>query len=481
MEYEKNLNIPKIKEDKIRESKDKLRERICGYLKDKHPEYKPEFYIQGSYKMRTTILTKDKECDLDYGIYFNTEVDITSTTLQRWVKNALDGATSSLVEHRSKCLRVIYKQDYHIDFPVYIFPEKEKYPFLAVKDSDFEMSDPKGLIKWYVEEKSKNQQLNRIVKYLKGWGDHKRNKMPSGLAMSILAANNIQANDRDDLSLKDTLIEIQKILNNNFKCIVPVMPYDDLFENYNDVRKDNFLSNLSNFIEDAQNAVYNEPNQLQASKLWCKHLGPHFPSGENEDIDKKEKELRQKANIILGGKAYSQPIGIITADSSGVKNKPHTNYHGSKFDMNKSKSGGKYRTFLREKSRIESKYAFLKCVIYQQKGKKMKCKGVVKPTEYSVDYTIRINCDGHNPPKVYVINPKIEYSDDIHLYKDGSLCLYHEEKDSFYWDYKKHSIYDTIIPWTLEWFIFYELYLITGKWEHPFVSHKTIGISNPPK
>jgi hypothetical protein len=55
--------------------------------------------------------------------------------------------------------------------------------------------------------------------------------------------------------------------------------------------------------------------------------------------------------------------------------------------------------------------------------------------------------------------------------KDKALCLYHPESDDFLWEPKKHHIHNTIVPWTLEWFIFYELYSITGKWEHPFHPH----------
>ena len=147
-----------------------------------------------------------------------------------------------------------------------------------------------------------------------------------------------------------------------------------------------------------------------------------------------------------------------------------------KFHKNRFKSSGQNLSLrvilIREKKLIESNYDFLKCTIKQNK---LICKGVVKPTEYSKEYSIRIDYDGINSPKVYVIEPEIEYSDDIHIYpKEGNLCLYHQETDNFYWDYRKHNIFDTIIPWSLEWFIFYELYRITGKWEHPFKPHRTV-------
>lgn len=328
LDYNENLKIPSEKKKRLKSSKETLRDRIRDHFKKNHPEYEPEFYIQGSYKMGTTILTKDEECDLDDGVYFRREADVTATTLQKWVKDALDGATSTPVEHRSKCLRVIYKADYHIDFPVYIFPDGDKHPSLAIKNEGFEESDPKDVVEWYKKEKKKNEQLKRIVKHLKGWGDHKRNKMPSGLAMTILGAENLQPNERDDVALKDTLIKIRKTLDANFECIVPATPYDDLFENYDVTRKSNFLNNLDDFIQDAKKAVDDEPNQLRASKLWRKHLGDKFPLGADEDVDAKEASLRAISAAVLSDNAFSGSTGRISTDNTGVKNKPHTNYGG---------------------------------------------------------------------------------------------------------------------------------------------------------
>ena len=119
--------------------------------------------------------------------------------------------------------------DYHIDFPIYYFQEDWNHPRLAVKDEDLQESDPKEVVDWFIAAKDKNGQLVRVVKYLKGWGDFKRNKMPSGLAMCILTEENIKYNDRDDVCVKDTLEAIKESLDENFECIVQGTPFDDLF------------------------------------------------------------------------------------------------------------------------------------------------------------------------------------------------------------------------------------------------------------
>lgn len=123
---------------------------------------------------------------------------------------------------------------------------------------------------------------------------------------------------------------------------------------------------------------------------------------------------------------------------------------------------------LLEKHLLEKHFAFLKVAL--SRGVLM-CRGYFQPSEFSPLYKYKIIYKPLAPPKVFVVEPKIEYSDDIHMYGDKSLCLYYPP--DFRWGEAVH-IYDTILPWVHEWFVFYELYLITGKWHHPFVEHKKI-------
>ncbi len=302
LDFNSNLMIPESKKARLICSKNNLRDKIRQHFKVKHPNYSPKFWIQGSYKMGTTIRIKDNTCDIDDGVYFNSNPEnVTCTTLQSWVKDAVYGVTDD-IEHKKKCITVNYKADYNIDLPVYIFDEKkDSHPKLAVKNSEWREDDPKEMVKAFNDEKDSDGQLSRIVRYLKAWCDFKREKMPSGLSMTILAMNDFQKNSRDDVALKFTLIEIEKSLNRSFKCKVPATPYDDLFLTYDESRKKNFLDNLSSFITDAKNAV-DEKNQLKSSRLWQKHLGPRFPNG--EDIDEKSIESKSLFATVGSSRPY---------------------------------------------------------------------------------------------------------------------------------------------------------------------------------
>ena len=151
----------------------------------------------------------------------------------------------------------ILLQTEYINNDEYVFlydKDCNNHPKLAVKDGDWQEDDPKEFYDYFNKQKDSKGQLIRLVKYLKAWCDFKRQKMPSGFAMSILAMKNFMPNDRDDVALKYLLIEIERELNVNFKCVTPTTPKDDLFANYDHARKQNFLSNLSTFIADSKSS-----------------------------------------------------------------------------------------------------------------------------------------------------------------------------------------------------------------------------------
>jgi hypothetical protein len=119
-----------------------------------------------------------------------------------------------------------------------------------------------------------------------------------------------------------------------------------------------------------------------------------------------------------------------------------------------------------EKSLLMKHYDFLDV---RTNSGHLRCIGRCRPSELSVEYRYIVKFTPGSWPSVYAIDPIIEYNDDIHMYpEDNSLCLHYP--NDFSWAKGSH-LFNTIIPWTHEWFLFYELYKIYGKWLHPAVSH----------
>jgi len=103
---------------------------------------------------------------------------------------------------------------------------------------------------------------------------------------------------------------------------------------------------------------------------------------------------------------------------------------------------------------------FFPVLVYKKKNGRRLWEGTLQPTVSSPNYTIRIFYRGRKSPKVFILNPMIEKTRPHH-YPDGSLCL-HYPKD---WNWTSDKmIAKTIVPWVIEWLLWYEYWLETGIW-----------------
>lgn len=289
--FNEELNISSRKRENLKKSKDNIRETIKNYFKSNHSDYTPKFYIQGSYKLRTMIRTKDNTCDLDDGVYFASNIDnVTANTLQNWVFEAVKDVTTASPNHKNKCIRVNYSGKYNIDLPVLIYDENNENminPLLAVRDSGFQDDDPKAFIEYFNE--NKNDQMIRLIKFLKAWANTMNCKMPSGLALTVLTMNHYYQSDFDSFALKSLLEEIKTALTENFYCELPTTPNDNLLSTFSAEHQRIFLSCLDKFIDNAK-AALEETNIEKSCEFWKKYLGTYFPIGDNieEEINKQD-------------------------------------------------------------------------------------------------------------------------------------------------------------------------------------------------
>lgn len=327
LDFNTNISLVKKQVNALITSRKSVEATIVKYFKDNTDLSPPKFWIQGSYVMSTLVIKKDGTYDVDLGVYFLEKPDVEAKTVQGYVKSALKDQTGTTPEHRQRCIRVIYAGDYNIDLPVYYKLDEDNHPFLAVKDNGWEESDPLDLKKWFEDKKDNNGQLCRLVKYLKVWADKLDFKAPSGIALSVWAAQNFTENERDDVALSDLLKSIKQDIGEDCYCLNPKSPFDDLTSKLDDGQKEKFVAALNNFILDAESAI-DSNNQLEASKKWRTHLGKDcFPEGVDEDVDAKQELLNAAKGIVLGGRAKLSSVGKIQTEE-GISHKPHKNYGG---------------------------------------------------------------------------------------------------------------------------------------------------------
>lgn len=301
-----------------------LKKKIKTYFsEEKKDELQPKFWGQGSFEMNTTI-NPIKEVDgsgnvlekydLDYGIYFIEKEDEDNkrsiNTLHEWVFNAVDGHTNTPPQKKNTCIRVIFADGHHIDLPIYY--KKGDVPELAHKTKGWIQSDPKEFFDWFNEKAKSDQQLRRIVRYLKAWKNYKEFnnsslKLPSGFALTILATNNFVSDNNDDKAFKLTVEKIKRELDKKFECKRPTTPKgEDIFEGFSETRKQNFLSALDSLVTACQKAE-DEKNFKKASEYLQKQFGDRFPTGKDENEEDKSSRLSSTiASVSIAPRPYAK-------------------------------------------------------------------------------------------------------------------------------------------------------------------------------
>jgi hypothetical protein len=314
IEFNSNVKLDDNKKNELKKNRDALRKKITKYFDDKKSnEVKPKFSAQGSFMMHTIvnpIPTEETEddgnvkklypYDLDDGVYFIDNIDNrkAQSTYHNWIYDAVKDHTSKGAIKKNTCVRVLYADGHDIDLPIYFKEiktgDEESIPQLAHKSEGYIDSDPREFYKWFNSES--NDQLKRIVRYLKAWRDKQNKaystKLPSGLVLTILATNDYLENDRDDIAFRDTLKKIKATIDSDYQCKRPTTKKDeDLLEKYSE---SHFKDRLSKLIYAGDKAI-SESNSKEGCKRWQKYLGDRFLCSNVKD------ELKDLSN------SYSEP------------------------------------------------------------------------------------------------------------------------------------------------------------------------------
>ena len=133
---------------------------------------------------------------------------------------------------------------------------------------------------------------------------------------------------------------------------------------------------------------------------------------------------------------------------------------------------GEYRRAVLESLLVRSNFPFFTA---RGRGSELTCRGWMRPTETSEEYRVEVQYAANEAPDVRILEPDIAVNVALHMYGRGTLCLYDWRDQP--WQNAWH-LHQTVIPWTAEWLVFYELFLLTGKWLGHSAIHngKTAGV-----
>ena len=105
--------------------------------------------------------------------------------------------------------------------------------------------------------------------------------MPSGVALTVWIHKFYVRDAREDLAFIKTAYKLFSHLKdvtflNDWICLIPVKPFDNLIEKLTEVQRENFLKRLGELIKKSE-ATLGLEERGKAVKQWSKVFGKRFP------------------------------------------------------------------------------------------------------------------------------------------------------------------------------------------------------------
>lgn len=226
-----------------------------------------EIFDQGSYKLHTTIKNNHGgSFDRDVAVMFALDIDTNSDPrkIKGYGRDALS-LWNRAVTIKEPCINVSYTEKgvewMHIDLPLYAKHNGNIYLARGKEGStegkySWEIADPKGLNNYLLDKINGNDQLRRIIRYIKKWKLEKYysstldSEVPPSIGLTILACDcfvpcvDQQGNDDDLVSLQKTMQGIRDkfcltyedgvLIKADISRCLPVTPWTDVFKRMKD-------------------------------------------------------------------------------------------------------------------------------------------------------------------------------------------------------------------------------------------------------
>lgn len=270
-----------------------------------------EIFDQGSYKYHTTIKSTIIDRDVAVKIPLNIDEYNDPRKIKIYLYDALNKVEARTVKIKEPCVNVTYYENneewMHIDLPIYAEHNGNIYLARGTRYGTplWEIADPKGLNEDLCDKINGNEQLRRIIRFIKKWKNEKYanscldHEVPPSIGLTYLACDcfeSVSNSDGDDdlLALKNTMAKILNKFVLNYESselvkatitkILPVQPYSDIFKKMNESSDSygvTFYKRLKEAVDNLMNAI-NVENDHDAGNYVQKVLGDEFVVPEKE-------------------------------------------------------------------------------------------------------------------------------------------------------------------------------------------------------
>lgn len=298
--YDYSKQLTKYEKDKVsigeetRKNLRKNRKANQNRLKKNLPESYPIqwFQKQGSYAHWTMIQDENNDYDIDDGVVFeksdlktSQDNEMDALQVRNMILDALsDDSFDKKPERLKNCVRVHYKGGHHVDVPAFRVSESiwgnEK---IELASSEWKESNPRKINEWFAEKVSdfkserdgKGLQFRKMIRLMKRFCRSRsswRKNMPSGLVLTMLAAEKMPNYERDDECFYYLLERINERLNSSLR--VYNLSDDSIFgsEELTESDDDTDMRNLRDRSDEALKKLEilhdSECSLEQARKAW---------------------------------------------------------------------------------------------------------------------------------------------------------------------------------------------------------------------
>lgn len=301
--HNSHIRLSENDQNDLRNKRKNNQERLIrGLAKNSNPSV-TRFMKQGSYAMKTITQHPNTAYDIDDGAVFKKDdlknsqggykssIDVRNMVLNAFGK---DKRFRTDPELRPNCIRVNYKEGYHVDIPVYRTSIVNGEEVLELASTSWLESYPEKVTKWFnevVKKKSpesgnKSKQMRRITRYIKYWANSVKSwNMPSGFILTVLVSECYDVcEDRDDESLFKTLKSIKSRLETNKTLVLHPILHTNLAKG-KEAKMNTLLDKLNNALSSILNVLENDMcTETQAFKAWKKFFHNHkdFKTDSNE-------------------------------------------------------------------------------------------------------------------------------------------------------------------------------------------------------
>lgn len=265
-----------------------------------------EMFDQGSYKYSTTIRSSVIDRDVAVMIPLDIKKYPDPRKIKGYLRDAIGHVAARTVKIKEPCVNVSYYEKgvewMHIDLPLYAKHNGKVY---LARGKEFgtqyswELADPKGLNDDLCSRINKNEQLRRVIRYIKKWRNDKYensildHEVPPSIGLTYLACDcfvpsTTSEGDDDLVALQQTMSNLKneflltyedgELVKADISRCLPVEPYTDVFQKMKDASDSygvTFYKRLSTAVQNLTNAV-NVESEHDAGNYVKKVLGEEF-------------------------------------------------------------------------------------------------------------------------------------------------------------------------------------------------------------